>query len=189
MSELHISICRHWKHLLLGLHLKKLLQNRHKLSHRHRGSIPQIKNPKLRRPFLLPPTPSTLLRGIQSPQTPLHNVVNVGEIPRHGSPIGRFEYRNLLPLENVLREEEVRHVGPAPGPVNSEEAKPGNGEPVDVVIAVSDFFPCFLCGGVEARGLIRTVLFGEGDFGIEAVDGAGRGPDDGGLRVSAFGSF
>jgi len=186
MSELNISICWHGKHLLLRFHLKKLLQNRNKLTHRNRGSIPQIKNPKLRRPFLLPATPSTLLGRIQSPQTPLHNIVNVGEIPRHGPTIGGLKYRNLLSLENILREEEIRHVGSAPRPVNREEPKTSDGKPIYVVIAVSDFLASLLRRRVETSRLVCTVLLGERNLRIEPVDGAGRGPNHRRLRVRVF---
>lgn len=52
-----------------------------------------------------------------------------------------------------------------------------------MVVRVRNFFTGFLCCGVQARWLVRTIFLGEGNSGIEAVDGTGRGPDHRRLRV------
>lgn len=58
-----------------------------------------------------------------------------------------------------------------------------------MVVGVGDFLPGFLGGGVEAGGLVGPVELREGILGVEAVDGAGGSPDDGGLGVGGFGNF
>lgn len=58
-----------------------------------------------------------------------------------------------------------------------------------MIVSVSDFLAGFFGGGVEASGLVGAVRFGERDLLVEPVDGTGRGPNDGGLRVGRFAGF
>jgi len=92
-------------------------------------------------------------------------------------------------MEDVFGEEEVSHVGSSPGAVDGEETESGEGEAVNVVVGVGDFLAGLLGGGVEAGGLVGAVELGERVLGVEAVDGAGRSPDNGGLGVGGFGSL
>lgn len=55
-----------------------------------------------------------------------------------------------------------------------------------MVVSVGNFLAGFLCGGVEASGLVGAVRFGEWNVVVEAVDGAGRGPDDRRLGIGRF---
>ena len=87
-----------------------------------------------------------------------------------------------LPLQDVAGEEEVGHVGAAPGTVHREEAEAGDGEAVDVVVGVGDGLAGFLGGSVARRRLVGEVRLGEGDGVVEAVDGGGGGPVDGRRR-------
>ncbi|KAI5598078.1 hypothetical protein POPTR_002G116750v4 [Populus trichocarpa] len=81
-----------WKlhNIPFSLNLQKPFQNTDKISNWHRRCIPQIENPQLCRPFLLPSTPGTLLCCIQRTQTTLHNIINVGKIPSN-SPVIRSQ--------------------------------------------------------------------------------------------------
>lgn len=58
---------------------------------------------------------------------------------------------------------------------------------MDVIVCVGYFFSGLLGGGVEGGRPVGAVVLGEWVVGIEAVDGAGAGPDDSRLRVGGFG--
>jgi len=196
VGQAHIRVCvgnvavrRHLYHVFFRLRVQQAFQNRHQVPHRHRRGVAQIVNPQLGCSTLLPTAPRALLRGVQSPEAPLHDVVDVGEVTRHLLPLPRLVHVDGLPLEDVFREEKVSHVGSPPGAVHREEPEAGQGEPVNVVVGVGDFLARFLGGGVEAGGLVGPVEFREGVLSVEAVDGAGGSPDDGGLGVGGFGDF
>ena len=55
-----------------------------------------------------------------------------------------------------------------------------------MIVGVSDFLTGLFRCGVETSGLVGLVRFGKGNLLVEPVDGAGRGPDDSGLRVRGF---
>ncbi|RYR76911.1 hypothetical protein Ahy_A01g001420 [Arachis hypogaea] len=66
----------------------------------------------------------------------------------------------------------VSHVGPPPGPIDSEKPQARDGKPVYVIVTVRDLLAGFLCRGVEAGGLVGPISFGEWDLVVEPVDGA-----------------
>lgn len=125
MSERHIPIPRHLHNVPLRLHFQKPLKDSDEISHRNRGSVSKIKNPQLSRTTLLTTTPSALLRRVQSPQTPFHNIVNVSKIPSHRPVVRSFKHRDSFPFENIPREKEVRHVRSPPRTVNREKPQTG----------------------------------------------------------------
>ncbi|CAA7396200.1 unnamed protein product [Spirodela intermedia] len=171
-----VPISGHPHDVLLGLHPEQALQDGHQARYRHRRGVAEVVHPELRRPALLPTAghAGALLGGVEGPQAALYDVVDEGEVPRHlPLAVGGLEDGDLLPLQDVLGEEEVGHVGPPPGPVHGEEAEPGEGEPVDMV--------------VDRGGAVGAVGLGEGVGLVEPVDGGGRSPDDGRLRVGTLG--
>ncbi|RDY06241.1 hypothetical protein CR513_09812, partial [Mucuna pruriens] len=168
MSENNVTVGGHCQHFLLGIHLKQLLKYGNELSYSHRGSVAQIVNPKLGRSILLPPTSSALVSSVQRPQTTLHNIINVGEVPRNGPSIRTLKHAYMLTFQNILSEEEISHIGPTPRPINSEEPQSSNGKTVNVVISVSNFLPGLFGGGVQACGPVRPVSLREGNLGIKA---------------------
>lgn len=121
----NVAVRRHLYHVPLRLRVQQVFQNRHQVPHRHRGGVPQIVNPQLGRPTLLPAAPGALLGGVQRPETPLHDVVDVGEVTRHLLPVLRLVHVDGLPLKDVFGEEEVSHVGSPPGAVHREEPEAG----------------------------------------------------------------
>ena len=186
MSEGHIAIPRHLHNVPLCLDFQQPLENSHQISHWNRGGVSEIENPQLSGTTLLATTPSALVGGVQSPQTALDNVIDVGEVPSDSAVVGALEDRNGFALENVSGEEEVGHVRSSPGTVDREEAQTGEREAIDVVVSVSNLFAGFLSSSVEASRLVGAVFLGERDFGVQSVDGARGGPDDGRLGVSRF---
>lgn len=189
VCKLHIPISGHLQHLPLSPHLQKLFQYAYKLAYRHRCRIPQVEDPQLRRALLLPTTPSALPRRVQRRQAPLHNVINVREIPRHHAMIRCLEYLNWLPPQNILREEEIRHVWPTPRPVHREKPQPSNRKPVYMIIGVRNFLTGLLRCRVQARRLVSPVLFRKGYLGIQPVDRTRRRPHDRWLRIRRLADF
>ena len=55
-----------------------------------------------------------------------------------------------------------------------------------MIVGVCDFLTGFFGCGVEASGPVGLVRFGKWNLLVEPVDGAGRGPNDRGLRVRRF---
>ena len=61
---------------------------------------------------------------------------------------------------------------------DGEESEAGDGEAMEVVVGVADEFACFFGGGVGADGVIDVIGFGEGGFGVIAVDAGGGGEEE-----------
>ncbi|GER35037.1 root hair defective 3 GTP-binding protein [Striga asiatica] len=100
--------------------------------------------------------------------------------------IWAFEYGYGLPFQDILCEEEVSHVGPAPGPIHGEEPKPSYGKAVYVVVGMGYLLTGLFGGSVQAGGPVSLVLFGKRDFVVEPIDRAGRGPHNRGLWIGRF---
>ncbi|KAF7837025.1 hypothetical protein G2W53_005507 [Senna tora] len=195
----HIPISRHRYHVLLRLRVQQPFQYRHQSPHRHRRRVPQIVHPQLCRSLLLPPAPRALLRRVQRSQASLHHVVDEREVTRHLLRLLRLVDVNRLPLQYVLREEEVRHVGSSPWSVHGEESQSRQGEAVNVVVAFYDEdlvlgkkrLSGSLEGGIvvvveviEAEDTVAALLEGERAMSTDKAGGAG---DEDGHAVGAAG--
>ncbi|PON55616.1 LOW QUALITY PROTEIN: hypothetical protein PanWU01x14_186840 [Parasponia andersonii] len=181
-----VAVPRHLDHVPLRLDAQEL-EDRDQPPHGDRRRVPEVVDPQLGGAPLLAAAPGALLGRVEGPKAPLHDVVYVREVTRHLLLVLRLIHFDGLAAEDVLGEEEVGHVGPAPGSIHREEPQARQGEPVDVVVRVGYLLPGLLRGGVEAGRLVRAVELGEGVLGVEPVDRARRGPDDGGLRVGGLG--
>ncbi|PON48432.1 hypothetical protein PanWU01x14_237210 [Parasponia andersonii] len=186
MRERNVAVSRHVHNIPLRLNLQMPLKNIHKRRYGHRRRVPQVKDPVRRWPLFLPTRPGTLPGRVQRSEAPLHDVVNVGEIPGQVDPILAPVDRDGLPLEDVPGEGEIGHVGSAPRAVHREEPQPGDGKTVNVVVRVRDLLPGLLCRRVQACRPVRTVRLGEGHLVVQPVHRAGRGPDDRRLGVGRF---
>jgi hypothetical protein len=65
------------------------------------------------------------------------------------------------PGEDGLGEQEQRHVRPAPGAVDGEEAQAGGRQAVEVAVGVRHQLVGLLGGGVEADRVVDAVVLGE----------------------------
>ncbi|CAL9196117.1 unnamed protein product [Musa hybrid cultivar] len=148
VREGHIPVARHLRHVLLRLHLEVPLEDPHQRRHRHRRCVPQVIDPVLRRTPLPAAAACARLRRVQRRYAPLDDVVDVGEIAGEIGAVTATEDCDGLPLEDIASEGEVGHVRAAPGPVDGEEAKPSDGEAVNVVITMGDLLTGLLGGGV-----------------------------------------
>ncbi|KAL8129720.1 hypothetical protein V2J09_018875 [Rumex salicifolius] len=181
VGERNVAVSGHVDPILLGFDFQLLLQNVDQDRHRHRLSVAEVVNSVRSGTRFLAARPGALAGGVQGPQAALDDVVNVGEVAGQVGTVLSPVHRDGLPLEDVACEGEISHVGPAPRAVDGEEAEPGDGEAVDVVVGVGDLLAGFFGGGVEAGGAVCAIGLGEGDAVVEPVDGAGGGPNDGGL--------
>src|SRR6266508_2797686 len=100
---------------------------------------------------------------------PLRDVVHVGEVALHPAVV---EHLDRLALEDRLREQHGRHVGPSPWPVDGEEPESGRRDVEQVRVGVRHQLVRLLGRGVEADRAVHVVGDGERNLGVSAVDGA-----------------
>lgn len=74
--------------------------------------------------------------------------------------------RDRFSGENGFREGEIGHIRASHRAVHGEESEAGDGDAIDVVVGVCDLLAGFLSSGVERRGAIGAVGFGEGDLSL-----------------------
>ena len=98
------------------------------------------------------------------------------------------EYGDWFTLLDELGEFVYSEVGPLARAVNGEEAEHDDVHAVDVVIDMAEGFAGEFAGGVGRDGMENRIGFGEGSFGINAVDGGGGGDGDF-LDVAGAGGF
>lgn len=119
--------------------------------------------------------PGASLRSVaHDPDHALHDVVDVCEIPEA---VAVVEYPDALSPDQPVCEAVVRHVGPAAGSVDGEEAQSRGGNVVELAVGVRQQLVALLGGGVEAYGVVHHVVGGVRHFLVGAVD-AGRGGVD-----------
>ena len=106
---------------------------------------------------------------IDHPDDALDDVIDVGEVPVVPAVV---EHVDGAACQDVAGEQEQRHVGPAPRPVDGEEPQPGRGEPVQVAVAVGHHFVGLLAGRVERQRVVDVVALGERQGPVGAVHGA-----------------
>ena len=104
----------------------------------------------------------------------LDNVIHICEVP---AAIAVVVNLDGLPLEELVGEAEVGHVGATGGAVDGEEPQAGGGDVIQLAVAVGEELVALLGGGVKRHRVIHTVVGAEGDFLVAAVDGAGGGVD------------
>ena len=109
---------------------------------------------------------------VGSPHDSLHDVVDVGEVALHASLV---EHLYWLSFQNRLREQEIRHVRPAPRPVHREEPQTRRRQSVQVRIRVGHQLVRLLGGGIEGDGMVHVVVHGKRLRSVQPVDGTAGG--------------
>ena len=104
-----------------------------------------------------------------------HHVVDIGEV---AGVVAMTEDLDRRPFEHGLGEEEERHIGTPPGPVDSEEAQARDGKPKQMGVGVGHQLIRLLGRTVKAHRMVDIVADAEGQLAVGAVDGARRGVDE-----------
>ena len=102
------------------------------------------------------------------------DVVDVGEV---ADVMAVIEHVDRLAGEDLPREQEQRHVGPAPGAVHGEEAQPGGRQVEQMAVGVRHQLVGLLGGRIHADGVVDAVLDRERQLAVGTVDRARRGID------------
>ena len=105
----------------------------------------------------------------------LGDVVDVGEV---AAVMPVVEDVDRPAGEDVAREQEQRHVGPAPRAVDGEETQPRHGQRIELGIGVRHELVGLLRRGVERQRVIDVLVDGERHPRVGAVHRAGRGVDE-----------
>lgn len=123
-------------------------------------------------------------RGIHDAPDALDDVVDVGEVT---PAVAHVEDLDGVAAAQLLGEAEVGHVGPAHGAVHGEEAQAGRRDGVELRVGGGHELVGLLCGGVERDRRVDSVLLGERNLLVAAVDRAGARVDQVLDRVVAAG--
>ena len=107
----------------------------------------------------------------QQPDPP-HQVADIGEVAPHVAVIVDVDRAAFQDRPGEL---EIGHVGPAPGPVDGEEAEQRDGEAVDMRPGMGHRLVRLLGRGIERHLGVDLVGLGIGHLGVGAVDRRGRG--------------
>ena len=159
---------------------KLLLKHRHEVQQALGGAVADVVDHIRRyRKSVLPG--ASLRRVAHDPDYALHDVVYVGEVP---PAVAVIEYPDALSPDQPVCEAVVRHVGPAAGSVDGEEAQSRGGNVVELAVGMRQQLVALLGGGVEADGVVHLVVGGVRHFLVGAVD-AGRGGVDQMLHAGA----
>ena len=106
-------------------------------------------------------------RLVNHPHQGVDDVVDIGEGAPHLSVVENLDGPSF---QDVAREKEHGHVGPAPGAVDGEEAQARGGDLEQVAVGVGHEFAAFLGGRIQADGMVHVLLHGEGQRAVEAVN-------------------
>ena len=164
---------------------KLLLKHRHEVQQALGGAVADVVD-HVRRHWEAV-LPGASLRSVaHDPDHALHDVVDVCEIPEA---VAVVEYSDALSPDQPVCEAVVRHVGPAAGSVDGEEAQSRGGNVVELAVGVRQQLVALLGGGVEAYGVVHHVVGGVRYLPVCPVDAGGRGvdqvPDSGASSVVA----
>src|SRR5579885_3245316 len=111
---------------------------------------------------------------VQRADDAFHDVLDVGEVTLVTAAI---EHVDGPALQDVAREHEQRHVGPAPWTVHGEEAQAGHRQLIQMAVGVRHQFVGFLRRRVQRYRMIHIVVHGKRHARVGAVHRAGRGED------------
>lgn len=115
--------------------------------------------------------PGASLRSVaHDPDHALHDVIDVCEVPEAVTVV---EYPDALSPDQPVCEAVVRHVGPAAGSVDGEEAQSRGGNVVELAVGMRQQLVALLGGGVEAYGVVHHVVGGVRDLPVCPVDAGG----------------
>lgn len=152
---------------------KLLLKHGHEVQQALGGAVADVVDHIRRyRKSVLPG--ASLRRVAHDPDHALHDVVDVCEVPEAVTVV---EYPDALSPDQPVCEAVVRHVGPAAGSVDGEEAQSRGGNVVELAVGMRQQLVALLGGGVEAYGVVHHVVGGVRYLPICPVDAGGRGVD------------
>ncbi len=114
-------------------------------------------------------------RGRHHSYNTFHNVVYVGEV---AAAVAVVIDLDGLAAKELVGEAEIGHVGTAGRAVDGEEAQAGGGDVVELGVAVGKELVALLGGGIEADGVVYTVVGRERHFLVAAIDAAAAGVDE-----------
>src|SRR5438552_1433075 len=108
-----------------------------------------------------------LRSAVQNPDQTLDNVVDIGEVPPH---LAVIEHVDWMPFQDRPGKAEQRHIRPAPGAVDREEAQARGREPVEMTVGVRHQLVGLLGRGREADWMGDVVMLRARHPGVSAVD-------------------
>lgn len=148
---------------------KLLLKHRHEVQQALGGAVADVVDHVRRHGE--PVLPGASLGSVaHDPDHALHDVVDVCEVPEA---IAVVEYPDALSPDQLVSEAVVRHVGPAAGSVDCEEAQSSGGNVVELAVGVRQQLVALLGGGVEAYGVVHHVVGGVRYLPVCPVDAGG----------------
>ena len=112
---------------------------------------------------------------VEAPHDAFDNVVDIGEVP---FVMAVVEDLDRSAFEDVLGEQEQRHVRPPPGAIDGEEAEAGGRQAKEAAVGVRHQLVRLLGGRIERERMVDIVVHGKRHRGVGAVDGASRGVDE-----------
>ena len=164
--------CLHRKELLAGLAPCRLLDARDVVHQPCGGRVADVVDAvgrrgggRVGRPGV--PPGIALRDDVRDAHYPLDDVVDVGEVAPH---VAVVEDLDGAVVEYGVHEEEGRHVGTSPRPVDGEEAQPRGRQSVQLGVGVRHQLVALLGGGIQAHRMGYAVVLGEGNLAVEAVD-------------------
>ena len=110
-----------------------------------------------------------LFRGtLHDAEDPLHDVVNIGEVTAH---IAVVENPDGLTGCQFFCSAVIEHIRAAGRAVYREESETCGRNVVKLAVSMGEKFVAFFGGGIETYRVVHSVIGGEGDFFVAAVDG------------------
>ncbi|MNE21337.1 hypothetical protein D3C80_1144920 [compost metagenome] len=155
---------------------ERRLDGLHEVQQPHRAAVADVVEAIRRRAGvgLPPPVRVADRRPIRDPHYPLHDVVDMGEVPAELALVVDVDG---LVAQDGAHELEQRHVGATPGAIDGEEAQARGGQAVEVGVGVGHQLVGLLARRVEGDGVIHPVRGLERHLLVQAVHRAGRGVD------------
>ena len=157
----------HRQHLLDRRAAQFLLQNRYHMHEVFRTIVADIVNPAPAR------RPRRASRGglVDQSQYDARHVVDIGKVAPHPAMV---KEPDRGALNDRLGEQEDRHIGPSPRPVDGKEPQARYRKAVEMAVGMRDQLVGLLRGGVEADRMVGLVVHRKRQLGIGAVDRRGR---------------
>src|SRR5260370_1455982 len=95
------------------------------------------------------------------------NVTDIGQVAAH---LPTLKNLDRLALNDCPGKHKLRHVGPSPWPVDSEEPQPGDRKAVEVTVGMSHQLVGLFGRGVETNWMIGLVIDRKWQLGVVAID-------------------
>ena len=114
-----------------------------------------------------------LLGGfLHHPKDAFHNVINVGKV---AAAVAVVVNLNGLATQQLVGEAKVGHIGTTGRAIDGEEAQARGGDVVKLAVAMRHQLVALLGGGIEAHGVVHTVVGAERHLFVAAIDAGATG--------------